>query len=165
VPAGHEAADFRVQTYNGQRVLTWWQGTGLGGLSAGTDHIYNSRYQLIATVQAGNGYSADGHEFLITPWNTALVLAYATATANLTSIGGPADQTVVDGIVQEIDIRTGQVLFQWNSTSLKAWSPRPRATPRRWGTATWSSAGAHCRTSPSSAGPERCCSTPSSRTA
>jgi hypothetical protein len=66
-------------------------------------------------VRAGNGYSADGHEFLITPWNTALVLAYTTTTANLTSIGGPANQTVVDGIVQEIDIPTGRVLFQWNS--------------------------------------------------
>src|SRR5207244_7719565 len=66
-------------------------------------------------VRAGNGYSADGHEFLITPWNTALILAYATASADLTSIGGPADQTVIDGIVQEIDIPTGKVLFQWNS--------------------------------------------------
>ena len=115
VPAGQEAADFRTQTYDGQPVLTWWQGTGLGGLSSGTDYIYNDHYQQVAQVQAGNGYSADGHEFLITPWNTALVLSYATATADLTSIGGPADQTVIDGIVQEIDIKTGQVLFQWNS--------------------------------------------------
>ena len=71
VPAGQEAADFRTQTYLGHPVLTWWQGTGLGGLSSGTDYIYNDHYQQIATVQAGNGYSADGHEFLITPWNTA----------------------------------------------------------------------------------------------
>ena len=35
--------------------------------------------------------SADGHEFLITPQNTALILAYTTATADLTSIGGPAE--------------------------------------------------------------------------
>src|SRR4051794_34601425 len=27
VPAGEEAADFRTQTYRGQPVLTWWQGT------------------------------------------------------------------------------------------------------------------------------------------
>ena len=74
VPAGQEAADFRTQTYLGHPVLTWWQGTGLGGLSSGTDYIYNDHYQQIATVQAGNGYSADGHEFLITPWNTALIL-------------------------------------------------------------------------------------------
>jgi Arylsulfotransferase (ASST) len=115
VPAGQEASDFRTQTYHGQPVLTWWQGTGLGGLASGTDYIYNDHYQQIATVNAGNGLSADGHEFLITPWNTALILAYTTATADLTSIGGPADQTVIDGVVQEIDIRTGRVLFQWNS--------------------------------------------------
>jgi hypothetical protein len=115
VPAGQEAADFRTQFYQGQPVLTWWQGTGLGGLASGTDYIYNDHFQQIATVNAGNGLQADGHEFLITPWNTALILAYTTATADLTSIGGPADQTVIDGIVQEIDIRTGRVLFQWNS--------------------------------------------------
>ncbi len=115
VPAGEEAADFRTQTYRGQPVLTWWQGTGLGGLSSGADYIYNDHYQQIATVNAGNGLSADGHEFLITPWNTALVLSYTTTTANLTSIGGAADQTVINGVVQEIDIATGKVLFQWNS--------------------------------------------------
>ena len=115
IPAGQTAADFRTQRYHGRPVLTWWQGTGLGGLASGTDYIYNDHYQPIATVNAGNGLSADGHEFLITPQNTALILAYTTATADLTSIGGPANQTVIDGVVQEIDIRTGKVLFQWNS--------------------------------------------------
>ncbi len=138
VPAGQEAADFRTQTYDGQPVLTWWQGTGLGGLSSGTDYIYNDHYQQIAQVQAGNGYSADGHEFLITPWNTALILSYATATANLTSIGGPANQTVIDGIVQEIDITTGKVLFQWNSADHVPYSeseqplPASASTPWDW---------------------------------
>jgi Arylsulfotransferase (ASST) len=115
IPQGQTAADFRTQIYDGRPVLTWWQGTGLGGLSTGTDYIYNDHYQQIATVNAGNGLSADGHEFLITPWNTALVLSYTTATADLTSIGGPDDQTVINGVVQEIDIKTGKVLFQWNS--------------------------------------------------
>ena len=31
-PAGEEDADFRTQTYDGQPVLTFWQGTGLGGV-------------------------------------------------------------------------------------------------------------------------------------
>ena len=138
VPAGEEAADFRPQSYDGQPVLTWWQGTGLGGLSSGTDYIYNDHFQQIATVNAGNGYQADGHEFLITPWNTALILAYTTATADLTSIGGPPDQTVIDGIVQEIDIRTGQVLFQWNSADHVPYSdseqplPSSPSTPWDW---------------------------------
>jgi hypothetical protein len=138
VPAGQEAADFRTQTYDGHPVLTWWQGTHLGGLAQGTDYIYNDHFQQIATVNAGNGYSADGHEFLITPWNTALILAYTTATADLTSIGGPANQTVIDGIVQEIDIRTGRVLFQWNSADHVPYSdsqvplPASPSTPWDW---------------------------------
>jgi hypothetical protein len=138
VPAGEEASDFRTQTYLGQPVLTWWQGTGLGGLSSGTDYIYNDHYQQIATVNAGNGLSADGHEFLITPWNTALILSYTTTTANLTSIGGPADQTVINGVVQEIDIATGQVLFQWNSADHVPYSqseqplPASPSTPWDW---------------------------------
>jgi hypothetical protein len=138
VPAGEEASDFRVQTYEGQPVLTYWLGTGLGGLANGTDYILNDRYQQIATVNAGNGLSADGHEFLITPWNTALILSYTTATANLTSIGGPADQTVINGVVQEINIATGQVLFQWNSEDHVPFSqseqplPASASTPWDW---------------------------------
>ncbi len=138
IPQGQTAADFRAQTYRGKHVLTWWQGTGLGGLASGTDYIYDDQYRQIATVQAGNGLSADGHEFLITPWNTALILAYTTATADLTSIGGPADQTVINGVVQEIDIATGKVLFQWNSADHVPFSqseqplPASPSTPWDW---------------------------------
>ncbi len=136
VPAGQEAADFRTQTYHGQPVLTWWQGTGLGGLAKGTDYIYNSHYQQIATVNAGNGFSADGHEFVITPQNTALILAYTTATADLSSIGGPSNQTVINGVVQEIDIPTGKVLFQWNSAEHVPYSqseqPLPASASSPW---------------------------------
>jgi hypothetical protein len=138
VPAGQEAADFRPQVYRGRPVLTWWQGTGLGGQAAGVDYIYNDRFRRIATVRAGNGLSADGHEFLITPWNTALILAYQTTTADLSSIGGPANQAVINGVVQEVSIRTGQVLFQWNSADHVPFGqseqplPASAATPWDW---------------------------------
>src|ERR1700753_1423754 len=130
LPAGQSAADFRTQTYKGQPVLTWWQGTGLGGLAKGVDYIYNAHYQQIATVQAGNGLSADGHEFLITPQNTALILAYTTKTADLTSIGGPANQTVIDGVVQEIDIKTGKVLFPWDASDHVPYSQSEQPLPK-----------------------------------
>jgi hypothetical protein len=135
---GLTAADFRTQTYHGRPVLTWWEGTGLGGLAKGTDYIYDDRYRQIATVNAGNGLSADGHEFLITPQNTALILSYTTATADLTSIGGPANQTVIDGVVQEINIPSGKVLFQWNSQDHVPFSqseqplPSSASTPWDW---------------------------------
>jgi hypothetical protein len=137
-PAGKEDADFRTQTYHGKPVLTFWEGTGLGGLATGADYIYDDHYRQIAVVRAGNGYSADGHEFLITPRNTALILSYTTATADLTSIGGPANQTVIDGIVQEIDIRTGKVLLEWNSADHVPYGqseqplPADASTPWDW---------------------------------
>jgi len=138
VPQGEEAGDFEVQHYDGQPVLTWWQGTGFGGLSSGTDYIYNTHYRQIAAVHAGNGLTTDGHEFLITPWNTAYVLSFTTATANLTSIGGPADQTVIDGVVQEVDIKSGKVLWQWDSADHVPYAqseqplPASASTPWDW---------------------------------
>ena len=128
-PAGQEIADFRTQTYRGKPVLTFWQGTGLGGLAHGTDYIYDDHYRQIAAVQAGNGQSADGHEFVITRRNTALVLSYATGTADLTDLGGPANQKVINGVVQEIAIRTGQVLFEWNSADHVPYSESEQPLP------------------------------------
>jgi Arylsulfotransferase (ASST) len=138
IPDKQTAADFRTQRYHGKQVLTWWQGTGWGGnwLSCGTDYIYDNHFNQIATVQAGNGFCADGHEFLISPWNTALITIYALATADLTSMGGPADQTVVNGLVQEIDIPSGNVLFQWNSADHVPYSqshvPLPANAKQPW---------------------------------
>jgi Arylsulfotransferase (ASST) len=111
LPAGTFATDFRTQTYLGRPVLTWFQGNGTSGEGV----IYNDRYQQIATVKPANGYLPDFHEFLITPWNTALILADTIGTANLTSLGLSAHQQVGDGIVQEIDIKTGKLIFQWDS--------------------------------------------------
>jgi hypothetical protein len=87
------------------------EGSGL----TGTDYIYSDRYREIAAIRAGQGLDTDFHEFLITPWNTALILADQLARANLTSIGGNADQRVFNGIVEEVDIRTGRVLLRWDS--------------------------------------------------
>ena len=68
LPANELATDFRVQQLNGQPVLTWWQGFTNNGSGRGEGVIYNSQYQQIATVQAGNGLQGmDLHEFLVTP--------------------------------------------------------------------------------------------------
>jgi outer membrane protein assembly factor BamB len=118
LPTGTYATDFRTQTYLGKPVLTWFQGSRTGG----EDVIYNARYQQIATVKPANGYLSDFHEFLITPWNTALILADKPGTANLTSLGLSAHQQVIDGVVQEIDIKTGKLLFQWDSADYVPYS-------------------------------------------
>ena len=136
VPLSQQVLDFRAQTYQGKPVLTWWQGTGAGELSKGVGYIYDARHRLVATVRAGNGLDADCHEFLITPWDTALITIYTTAEADLTSIGGPPNQTVVNGVVQEIDIATGEVLFEWNSVDHVPFSesrqPLPESADTPW---------------------------------
>jgi hypothetical protein len=112
---GELAADFRVQSYRGQPVLTWWHGKQLMGQGTGADVIYDSSYRKLADVRAGNGYAADLHEFLITPQNTALIPIYAPVRRDLRSVGGPRNGVAVDNIVQEVDIASGLVLFEWHS--------------------------------------------------
>ncbi len=115
IKAGDTAADFSVQSYQNKPVLSWWQGYTNADTGVGEDVIYNSAYQQIATVQAANGLSADLHEFEITPAGTALITSYYPVYWNATSVHGSKKQIVLDGVVQEIDIPTGLVLFQWDS--------------------------------------------------
>jgi hypothetical protein len=117
------AIDFRVQRYRGQPVLTWWEGTiNPAGYGQGVGMIVDSTYKTIATVNAGNGYAADVHEFLLTPQGTALITVYAERTADVSSIGGPTSHNVLDSIVQEVDVATGKVIFEWHSLDHIAFS-------------------------------------------
>jgi len=115
LPTGALAEDVNAQSYRGQPVVTWWEGRVASGYGLGDDLILNRSYQTVATVRAGEGYQADLHEFQITPEGTALVTVYQPAQADLSSIGGPRNGTVLDSIVQEIDIRTGRVLWEWHA--------------------------------------------------
>jgi Arylsulfotransferase (ASST) len=114
--AGESATNFRIQAYEGRTVLTWWQGRILKlGFGHGVDEIYNTSYQPIAHVAAGNGYHADLHEFLLTPQGTAWIDAVDPVRFNLASVGGPRHGVVNDAIVQEIDVKTGLVMWEWQS--------------------------------------------------
>ena len=115
VPQGDMAANLQVQGYEGQRVLTWWQGYSGAGVGAGEDVIENSSYRQIATVHAANGLSADLHEFRLTSQGTALITAYYPVYWNATALHMSSRQVVLDSVVQEIDIKTGLLLFQWDS--------------------------------------------------
>lgn len=116
-PLRHAAAfNVQVQRYQGQTVLTYWQGYVQDGVGIGQDVILNHNYQQIATVRAGNGYHADLHAFEITPQGDAFISAYAPVQhINLSSLGGPRNGTVLDSIIQEIDVQTGQVLWEWHA--------------------------------------------------
>src|SRR5690349_13304793 len=107
--------DLKVQSYQGRPVLTWWEGQVFQGYGRGHVVIADSSYRTVATVSAGHGLAADLHEIFITPQDTALVTIYKPVAANLSRLGGPAKGVVFSGVVQEIDIASGQVLFEWSS--------------------------------------------------
>jgi hypothetical protein len=113
--SGEGRMDFKVQSYRGQAVLTWWEGKVITGYGEGKAVVADSSYRTIATVKAGNGLQADLHEFVITPQDTALITAYRPVSANLSSVGGHSDGVALSGVVQEIDIPSGRVLFEWSS--------------------------------------------------
>ena len=116
-PVGGEerdAMDFKAQTYRGEPVITWWEGVH-GGYGDGEYVIFDETYREVGRFRAGNGYPGDHHEFLITPRDTALVTIYAEVPMDLSPYGGPEDGAILDGVAQEIDIETGEVVFEWHS--------------------------------------------------
>lgn len=118
--------DFRVQTFHGKPVLTFWQGTlatppaytnAPGGSSeqGSCYYILDKTYAVIKTVSARKGFISDIHEFLITPRNTALFLSTKKVPMDLTPYGGPKKGFIQDFAIQEIDLRTNRLLFFWNA--------------------------------------------------
>jgi hypothetical protein len=110
-PVGDEqiVTDFREQNLGGQPVLTWWQGTMNEGSGLGHGMILDGNYRQIATVYAGNGLQMDLHEFLVEPGGQAYIIA--ASPVMLPGVSRP----VMDSVVQEIDIPTGLVLFEWHA--------------------------------------------------
>ncbi|WP_165367938.1 arylsulfotransferase family protein [Phytoactinopolyspora endophytica] len=109
-------ADFRVQEYRGQPVLTWWEGESHEGHGSGEFVIMDSSYQEVARIGAGNDRAGDLHDFELTDDGTALVLAYETEPADLTPFGGDEDGEMLNNYVQEIDVETGEVLLEWDAS-------------------------------------------------
>jgi hypothetical protein len=127
-------ADLRVQSYEGHQDLVFWQGEiNTLGFGVGEDVILNSAYEQVAAIHGGNGLAADLHEAqliegehgeaaLITAYEPVRVSVPATGPkAHAVSGGGailrPAGRrtvTVIDSAVQEIDVRTGLVMWEWH---------------------------------------------------
>jgi hypothetical protein len=116
-PTGEIDTDLQAQTYDGKPVLTFWQGEVPErlGVGFGRDEIYSTGYTPVATVSAGNGYHADLHEMQITPQGSAFITAYSLVDADLSAEGGSSNGILQDALLQEIDIKTGLVMFEWHA--------------------------------------------------
>src|SRR5262249_31935595 len=84
--------------------------------------LFNHHYQRVARVVARNGYEIDGHEFQVRGND-------AWFGANHAIIDPVSGEEVLEYAVQEADIATGDLLFEWHSmpqigTSYSYTSPR-----------------------------------------
>jgi hypothetical protein len=108
LPLGSTTAmDVRVQKYRGRRVLTWYEGTVLGA-EGGSWVIFDPTYHEVARVKAGRGRHGDLHDLQLTAEGTGLITIYR-------EIATDEVPRLVTGIVQEVDVATGRVLFEWRS--------------------------------------------------
>ena len=103
--------------YRGTDALAWFEGTSPGyGMFTGKWAVMDEAYQRIGTISAGNGYSLDNHDLVVSPdGSRALLVIYSPLRMDLSRYGGSPTATVVEGVVQEIDLATGAVTFEWHS--------------------------------------------------
>jgi hypothetical protein len=122
--SGHGRSIFnvRVQGYHGRPVITYWEGRVVSpGVGRGKDLILNQHYQTIHTVTAGDGYKKRGtdlHEFTLGHERSeavAFVTIWSPVKTNLSSVGGPGNGTAIDWIIQEIDVATNKVIWEWHA--------------------------------------------------
>ncbi|MGH3357258.1 MAG: arylsulfotransferase family protein [Nocardioidaceae bacterium] len=109
------AYDFRVQQYQGKPVLTQWRGRHTaGGYGYGEYVLMDRSYREVATTTTP-GLHADFHNGTLTSHGTALMTSFPIIKRDLTSIGGPENGYVANCVVQEVDIKTGKVVFEWSA--------------------------------------------------
>ncbi len=113
--SGNHAVNLAVSRYLGQPVLTWWEGTLNGGNGSGDLVVADGSYRELLRVGAGGGHRADLHELLITPEGTILAFWGGPNAVNVAAGATPAPWQLWDDVIEETDIATGKVLFEWHS--------------------------------------------------
>ena len=78
--------------------------------------ILDQSYETILELRAGKHKISDKHEFHIVNEQTGLIQIYQPVPRDLSAYGAKeGQQWIVNAIFQELDIATGQVLFEWAS--------------------------------------------------
>ena len=134
VRRGTAVTDLKVQELGGEPVITWWEGRFAVGWGYGAYKVFDSSYRQIATIRPGNGLPADLHDLQLTDRGTALVLSYDRVKRDLRFAGGVRHGRLVDNVVQEVELATGLVRFEWHSAGevpVAASLSRPDG-PRSW---------------------------------
>ncbi|KAJ5637448.1 hypothetical protein N7490_007327 [Penicillium lividum] len=112
-PRPDKIQDFRVQEYLGEQYLTYWHGAADNGHGRGAWSMLDSSYTHHFEVKAVGNHDGDMHDFQITKNGTAMVIVYDVQATNLSELGGPEYGYFSECLFQEIEIATGNLIFEW----------------------------------------------------
>jgi hypothetical protein len=125
-PRPARAHDAKTVRYAGRRLLVFYQRRPHRN---GYYEFRDERYRVVTRLFAGNGYKINSHDLVVTSRGTAFVSAYERVL--LRGHRGAA----VDYVVQEIDLATRDVLFEWHA--LDHVPPSTSLTSRPGGGRAW----------------------------
>ncbi|MBE3049283.1 hypothetical protein IMZ48_43645 [Candidatus Bathyarchaeota archaeon] len=111
--------DVRAQTLNKKTLLTFWEGEGASRYGNGHCLAFDGGYELkynITPIGLETDSLADLHEFQVTEEDTVLIVIFEPIPWDLTPVGGPEDGMLIDCLFQEIDPRTGELIFEWRAS-------------------------------------------------
>ncbi|WP_020674020.1 arylsulfotransferase family protein [Amycolatopsis nigrescens] len=115
-PSTQFCTDFRLQTYRGRPLLTWWERVTGDPSGGGVCKLADGSFTLVDSIGPLGPLTPDLHEFVVTPWNTALITVYQDIPYDLSPIGGPKQGRLFDSLWLEVDIATKTVLHQWRAS-------------------------------------------------
>jgi EmrB/QacA subfamily drug resistance transporter len=116
VPEKLVASNLSLQTYEGKPALAWWQGvvTSTGATESGEDVVVNQHYQTVARIRGSYGWKLTLHAIVISG-EDVWVTANKNLAKNLSSYGGAYNGAMIDSAVQEYNLKTGKLLFNWDA--------------------------------------------------
>ncbi len=116
LPTSVVAGNLSRQTYQGKPVLAWWQGviTNTGATETGEYVIADQHYRTIATLHATGGWVLTLHEIVIRG-DDAWVTANKNIAMDLSKYGGAYNGALIDSAVQEYNLKTGKLLYNWDA--------------------------------------------------
>ncbi|KAI6780902.1 uncharacterized protein J7T54_007382 [Emericellopsis cladophorae] len=111
-----QAMDLKVQKYKDKDYITFWRGSDSGTFGSGSYIMLDETYELFKEIEpVGEGLTGDLHEFRITEEGTALMTIYHRV--QVAADGEGTDKLwIYDGYFQEVDIATGELVFEWHAS-------------------------------------------------
>ncbi|OBW64608.1 MAG: Uncharacterized protein AUREO_053230 [Aureobasidium pullulans] len=105
-----------VQSCNGSDYLVWWSGTNIDGRAAGHFYMLNSTYHSVFNISSVGLKLADAHDIFITPDCHAVITVYEPKPFELEDFGLQDNSWLLDSYIQEIDLATNELVFQWRAS-------------------------------------------------